>query len=134
MAFDPVAYSAVAARLVGLASAGEEPVDALLRAAIGRYYYASLLGARDYIERTEPIAADRAETTHRWVIEKLRASAEMESGRLGTTLNSMRESRNAAEYGDDVRDLPGEAKRMAGRCDQCLRDVTTLTRRGTRTR
>ncbi|MCB9610832.1 MAG: hypothetical protein H6722_00030 [Sandaracinus sp.] len=129
MSFDPAGFVAVADRLRKAAAAAECPGDAALRAAIGRYYYAALLSARNYLEATEPMPVDDSEQTHRWVIRKLRDSADPESQKLTSELNSMRITRNRADYGDDMSDLDGEAGRMAARCGRALGYVATLVKR-----
>ena len=114
--FDPVGYVDVADRLRELAASGTCPADAALRAAIGRYYYAALLSARDYLAASESVSVDQTEATHSWVIRKLQDSADPESQRLTSELNAMRVLRNKADYGDTLADLPSEAQRVAGRC------------------
>ena len=56
---DPVEYVAVADRLRDLASSSNLPEEAALRVATGRYDYAALLSARDYLATSEPIPVDQ---------------------------------------------------------------------------
>lgn len=129
MTFAPADFAAVADRLRSTADAGECPPDAARRAAIGRYYYAALLTARDFLAASAPMPTDNSEQTHRWVIGQLRASIDSESQKLTSELNSMRIARNRADYGDELPDVAGEARRMAERCTRALRYVAVLARR-----
>ena len=130
--FDPRGFAAVASLLITVGSTlsgADVPPEAAFRAAIGRFYYAALLSARDYLAQSEPMPVNTTEQTHRWVIGKLRESADGESQRLTSELNSMRIVRNRADYGDAIADPRQEALRMASGCSRALGYVTTLTRR-----
>lgn len=129
MSFAPADYVAVADWLCKAAQAAECPPDAALRAAIGRYYYAALLSARDFIDQTETTLVDRTVETHTWVLRKLREYEDRPAQQLMVELNAMRTSRNAADYGDELPELSQEAERMAKRCSRALVHVATLTKR-----
>jgi uncharacterized protein (UPF0332 family) len=108
---------------------GRCPADAALRAAIGRYYYAVMLSARDLLERSSPMPGDRADTTHGWVIRTLGERSDSVAQLLARALNAMRTMRNRAEYGEDIARLPEEAERMAKSCAKALGHVEALARR-----
>ena len=129
MSFDPQGFIAVADHL--RSSAGQDgcPSDAALRVAIGRYYYAALLCSRDFLELSESGPTDRADTTHRWVIGKFRESGEGNAQRLHAELDRMRRTRNLADYGDDLADLPGAAKKMQEGCTRAMAWLKALRRR-----
>lgn len=129
MTLDPGDFAVLAERLRAAADEGVEPVAAAHRIAIGRYYYAVLLGARDYLAHSEPNPVDTSADTHGWVIRKLRDSAEPEAQKLASDLNTMRLLRNKADYGQHVADLGGEAKRMASRCGRSRGYVAALSKR-----
>ncbi len=129
MSFEPADFASVADALVAAAVAKSCPADAAKRAAIGRYYYAALLAARDFIARSEPMPPDSSETTHRWVINKLRESSDGESQKLSMTLTNLRVARNHADYGDEIGDLDGEVKRAADASRKARKLVQTLAKR-----
>lgn len=132
MSFDPKEFVAVAAYLREAAGRGDCPAEAAYGAAIGRYYYAAMLCARDHFAETESTPVDTSESTHRWVRDRLREYRDAEALKLGRELDTMRISRNKADYGDELSDLPGECARMAGRCERALGYVKTLRVRATR--
>lgn len=114
------------------AGVGTCPPEAALRAAIGRYYYAAMLSARDLIAETEAMPVDTTDGTHRWVRDKLREWGDAEAQKLARELDTMRISRNNADYGSEVLDLEGECSRMVSRCERALGYVKTLRARSTR--
>lgn len=129
MSFDPKDFVGVGDFLRRAADDGSCPAEAAYRAAIGRYYYASLLAARQLVERSSPMPADRGDTTHSKVIGALRESADPEAQRLERELNTMRTTRNKAEYGEDFARIADVASQMAKSCGRALAYIVTLERR-----
>lgn len=128
MSFNPRDFIPVADRL----AATEPPDEASFRAAIGRYYYAVLLSARNYLADSGPMDADRGEHTHRWVIDRLREMNEPVAQLLQQILTRMRQRRNQADYGDDL-SRPAEAAQETCRdARTALRHLDTLIRRSRR--
>ena len=126
--FDPADFAAVADHLCSSATAGACPAEAAYRAASGRYYYAVLLAARNYLEASGPMPVSH-EQTHQTVIRALRESNDPIAARLTSEMMSLRNQRNLADYGDEISDPQTHARRMGEGCRRALKLVDTLSHR-----
>lgn len=91
----------IAEYLVGTEPTPVLPRPDLLRAAIGRFYFAAFLAARDHVEATtfQPVVRDV--TAHGWVPRQF-AGQDTPSQTVRKQLHDLRELRNGADYGEPM--------------------------------
>lgn len=105
------------------------PRPDLLRAAIGRFYFAAFLAARNHIEATtlEPVTRDAS--VHGWVPRQF-SGADALHQRVRHLLLDLRETRNGADYGEamDEEALAKSARRKSALVLSALKTLTARVR------
>jgi uncharacterized protein (UPF0332 family) len=105
MSFDWSEYLILAQELAAQGSSSSNK-EARLRSAISRAYYAAFCMARNHLISREKRAIPRNVNVHRFVIDRFERSPDISYRIVGNFLRNLRADRNAADYKDQVGNLP----------------------------
>jgi uncharacterized protein (UPF0332 family) len=99
MSFDWTEYYTLAQELIGTSTAPAN-IEAKMRAAISRLYYAAFCRARNYLRDREGLVIPAGARAHRFVRDTFRNSQDRIRQKVGDRLDKLRVYRNRADYDD----------------------------------
>jgi uncharacterized protein (UPF0332 family) len=115
------------ARELAQPSAASALLEARLRAAISRAYYAAFCEARNDLRGRQPQLVFPADAEiHRFVREQFQRSIEPMSRAVAANLDRLRAWRNLADYEDTVGNLPYTAQLALAAADAVLTALSAL--------
>lgn len=77
------------------------PIEASLRSAVSRAYYAAYCSTRNFADTRGEIALSGKPSDHQLVISHFRSSTDSVRKRIGNDLRRLRHRRNMADYDDN---------------------------------
>jgi len=125
MSFDWTEYLALAQDLAGQ-RVTPPTVEAKLRSAISRAYYAAFCKARNHLRDREGHDIPTTGEAHVKVRDIFRDSPYRQRKSIGTTLNRLREDRRKADYDDSIRNLPDITTKALTECNKILMELGRL--------
>ncbi len=122
--FDWNEYLYIAQELAGR-RANRPGLEAKLRSAISRAYYAAFIQARNHLRDVD---GERIPTSnaHRYVARKYAASSDIRRKDIGWKLANLSQIRNKADYNDVINDLPAATQRVLVRAGQIITQINNL--------
>ncbi len=125
MSFDWTEYLALAQDLAGQ-RVTPPTVEAKLRSAISRAYYAAFCKARNHLRDREGHLIPDTGKAHGIVSDLFQRSPHRPRKKIGANLNRLRENRRKADYDDFIRNLPNITSKALRQSEQIVTELGKL--------
>ncbi|NLS77953.1 MAG: HEPN domain-containing protein [Chloroflexi bacterium] len=125
MSFEWAAYLELAENLAGTPE--DDPcLEAKLRSAISRAYYAAFCTARNHIRDVEGESVPQSPRIHEFVSAHFKVESDHSHRDVGVNLDRLRLIRNRADYDDDLDGLKAMAQKALHRAQHVINRLEGL--------
>lgn len=100
--------------------------EAKMRSAISRAYYAAFISARNYLQETEGHSIPKTADAHKYVVQQLKQSSDVDRQNIGRNLEKLRRDRNQADYNNSVPELFKISKIAVKRSQRVISQLSNL--------
>ena len=125
MPFPWTEYLSVARHLKDHGAAGG-PLEACLRSAVSRAYYAALNTARNFLRDQWGIEIPEDSTIHTFVPQWFMSGGDAAQQEIGVLLDRLRDRRRKADYEDEIPSVPALTNRALADAQRVIERVSVL--------